>query len=125
VLLVEDEQDARELTEGVLRFAGATILAVDSAAAALGVIEDFRPDVLLSDIGMSEASGYDLIRQVRASPSVAVRDVAAIALTAFARPEDRVLARAAGFQQHLSKPVDNDVLIGAVLAAVRSARESD
>ncbi|HSC10581.1 MAG TPA: ATP-binding protein [Rhodanobacteraceae bacterium] len=125
VLLVEDEQDARELTEGVLRFAGATILAVDSAAAALGVIEDFRPDVLLSDIGMSEASGYDLIRQVRASPSVAVRDVAAIALTAFARPEDRVLARAAGFQQHLSKPVDNDVLIGAVRAAVRSARESD
>jgi CheY-like chemotaxis protein len=121
VLLVEDEQDARELVEGILRLAGAIVLAVDSAAAAMRVFDPFQPDVLLSDIGMSGASGYDLIRQLRASSSVAMRDVPAIALTAFARPEDRARAREAGFQQHLSKPIDNDALIAAVLGSARNA----
>jgi signal transduction histidine kinase/CheY-like chemotaxis protein len=125
VLLVEDEQDARELVEGILRLAGASVLAVDSAAAAMRVFDQFCPDVLLSDIGMSEASGYDLIRQVRASSSAAMRDVPAIALTAFARPEDRARAREAGFQQHLSKPIDNDVLIAAVLASARRQADPD
>ena len=115
VLLVEDEADTRELVEGVLTIAGANVLSVTSAAEAMAAIVAFEPDVLVSDIGMRDASGYDLIRGVRALAAPAC-EVPAIALTAFARPEDRTHALAAGFHEHLTKPLDNEALIAAVFA---------
>ena len=71
-----------------------------------------RPDVIVSDVGMPEADGYDLIRQVRARHSP--KEIPAIALTAFARPEDRKRALLAGFQSHVAKPVDPAELVAAV-----------
>ena len=121
VLLVDDEQDARDLIEQVLRLAGANVRACASAAAALAAFAEFDADLLLSDIAMPEASGYDLIHAVRALASAAQRTVPAIALTAFARRDDRARALAAGFQQHLSKPVDSRVLVDTVLACVARA----
>jgi signal transduction histidine kinase len=114
VLLVDDEVDARDLIENVLCLAGATVFPVGSAESALAAIDAFHPHVLLSDIAMPEVNGYDLIRRVRQAPAEEVRAIPAIALTALVRPEDGARALAAGFQQHLSKPVDNDTLIRAV-----------
>jgi signal transduction histidine kinase/ActR/RegA family two-component response regulator len=125
VLLVDDERDARDLVEHVLTLAGAEVRAVGSAAAALAAFETFQPDLLLSDIAMPQSSGYDLIGQVRALPSAALRGVPAIALTAFARPADAQRALDAGFQRHLAKPVDNDALVAAVAALARSRASDD
>jgi len=121
VLLVDDEADARDLVEQVLRLAGAQVHACDSAAAALEALGAFKPDVLLSDIAMPQASGYDLIRSVRNLSDATQRALPAIALTAFARSEDRARVLAAGFQAHLAKPVDSYALIGAVRAVLANA----
>jgi CheY-like chemotaxis protein len=121
VLLVDDEVDARDLIENVLCLAGATVFPVGSAESALAAIDAFHPHVLLSDIAMPEVNGYDLIRRVRQAPAEEVRAIPAIALTALVRPEDGARALAAGFQQHLSKPVDNDTLIRAVHALAATA----
>ena len=97
VLLVEDEPDARELLSMTLRISGANVYAVDSAREALRTLSSFKPDVLLSDIGLPVESGYDLIRQVRALPTN-LKKIPAIALTAFATEKDRQRALSAGFQ---------------------------
>ena len=105
VLVVEDDADARTLVRRVLADSGATVVATASAAEALAALESFTPDVLVSDIGMPEQDGYELIRRVRMLGGAAGR-VQAVALTAFARMEDRTQAMLAGFQMHLAKPVD-------------------
>jgi PAS domain S-box-containing protein len=104
VLVVDDEADARELLRHVLVESRAEVALASSAAEALVVIKQFRPDVIVSDIGMPEQDGYDLIRQLRADP--ATYDIPAAALTAFARPNDRKRSLLAGFQTHVAKPVD-------------------
>ncbi|MEJ7638343.1 MAG: response regulator, partial [Singulisphaera sp.] len=83
-----------------------------SAAEALELVERFRPDVIVSDVGMPEQDGYDFIRQVRATRSS--RELPAAALTAFARAEDRRQALLAGFQTHVAKPVDPAELVAVV-----------
>src|SRR4029079_11124918 len=88
VLLVEDEQDTRELLTLTLEVSGAEVQDVDSVQQALAGLQSFQPDVLLSDIGLPMESGYDLIRIVRALPSATSR-VPAVALTAFASERDR------------------------------------
>ncbi len=113
VLVVEDESDARELLSLTLEFSGAQVEAVTSAREALENLPVFKPDVLLSDIGLPVESGYDLIRKVRSLPSEA-RNIPAVALTAFATEKDRQLALSAGFQMHLAKPVDPEVLVEAI-----------
>jgi CheY-like chemotaxis protein len=105
VLVVEDDADARTLVRRVLADSGATVVATTSAAEALAALESFTPDVLVSDIGMPEQDGYELIRRVRMLGGAAGR-VQAVALTAFARMEDRTQAMLAGYQMHLAKPVD-------------------
>jgi signal transduction histidine kinase/ActR/RegA family two-component response regulator len=115
LLVVDDEADARELVGRLLRDFGADVLCVDSASAALQAIEAWRPDLLLSDIAMPEQNGYQLLQQVRALPGAAGGAIPAIALTAFARPEDRSRALEAGFQMHVSKPVEQSELLAAVL----------
>jgi CheY-like chemotaxis protein len=113
VLLVEDEPDARELLALTLECSGAKVRAFESAQEALSNLHQFKPDVLLSDIGLPVESGYDLIRKVRSLSSDA-RNIPAVALTAFATEKDRELALAAGFQVHLAKPVDPGVLVEAI-----------
>jgi CheY-like chemotaxis protein len=113
VLLVEDEPDARELLSLTLKVSGAQVQAVDSARAALSNLQTFKPDVLLSDIGLPVESGYDLIREVRSLPTE-LSKIPAVALTAFATEKDRQRALSAGFQIHLSKPVEPQALIDVI-----------
>ncbi|HEU5239575.1 MAG TPA: MASE1 domain-containing protein [Pyrinomonadaceae bacterium] len=113
VLLVEDEPDARELLSLTLRVSGAKVQAVETAREALSNIRSFKPHVLLSDIGLPVESGYDLIRQVRALRTK-FKKIPAVALTAFATERDRKRALAAGFQVHLSKPVEPQALIDTI-----------
>jgi signal transduction histidine kinase len=114
VLVVDDEADARELLGMVLRDCGAQVLAVGSVEEALVVLPSFQPHVLLSDLAMPEADGYELIRRVRALPSEAGGRIPAAALTAHARGEDRRRSLLAGFNMHVSKPVDPDELLAVV-----------
>jgi PAS domain S-box-containing protein len=106
ILVVDDEADARDLLAQILSQAGADVIVVASADEALETLRRWRPDVLLSDIGMPGDDGYVLIRKVRALGVDEGGQVRALALTAYARSEDRALALEAGFHAHIAKPVD-------------------
>jgi signal transduction histidine kinase/ActR/RegA family two-component response regulator len=121
VLVVDDEADARDLIGVILRGRGAAVDAVGSAAEALEALDRERPDVLVSDISMPESDGYQLIRELRAREAEAGGATPAVALTAYARSQDRERALAAGYQMHLSKPVEPDDLILAVADLVGRA----
>jgi PAS domain S-box-containing protein len=112
VLIVDDNDDGREMLVASLEDYGARIVAVDSAPAAIAALanDGFVPDVVISDVGMPEIDGYGLIRQIRASLEPRVSQVPAIAVTAYANPEDRIRALVAGFQAHVPKPVDAPTL---------------
>ena len=114
VLVVDDEADARDLIGVILRGRGAAVDAVASAAEALEAVERERPDVLVSDISMPDADGYELIRELRGREPDAGGATPAVALTAYARSQDRERALAAGYQLHLAKPVEPDDLVLAV-----------
>lgn len=105
VMVVDDEADARRLVEKVLAGVGAVLSIHASVDEALLALEAFVPEILVSDIAMPLRDGYDLIREVRAA-GYSARQLPAIALTAFAHREDRRKALRAGFQLHISKPVD-------------------
>jgi signal transduction histidine kinase/CheY-like chemotaxis protein len=112
VLVVDDQFDARELIRRVLRECKATVESVGSVDEALAALDTFKPHVLVSDIGMPGRDGYELIREVR--QRFASKALPAIALTAFARSEDRRKALISGFQVHIAKPVDPHELTLAV-----------
>src|SRR5689334_21680940 len=114
VLLVEDEPDTRDLLTTILQECGARVLAVDSASEAMALLQRELPNVLLSDIGMTGESGYDLIKQIRALPAEKGGTVPAVALTAYAGPNDRRRALIAGFHVHLAKPVEPDELLAVI-----------
>jgi CheY-like chemotaxis protein len=114
VLVVEDEDDTREILDVLLRESGAEVEAVGDAAAALRAVHSARPDVLISDIGMPEVDGYDLIRQIRRLAPDAGGRTPAIALTAFAHGTDHREALRAGYDRHLAKPVDATTLTRVV-----------
>jgi PAS domain S-box-containing protein len=118
VLVCEDEADARELIEAVLVECRATAVTVGSVAEAMDRFRESVPDVLVSDIGMPDASGYELIRQVRALPPEQGGRVPAIALTAYASMTDRTRALMEGFQNHVSKPTEPQELVAAIAALV-------
>ena len=120
VLVVEDEEDARDLLHAMLSNAGARVTAVGSSREALQCIARGvdRPDALVSDIGMAREDGYQLISEVRALPAGAGGEVPAVAVTGYAAPEDRTRALAAGYQAHVSKPVDPVALVVAIGRAV-------
>ncbi len=114
VLVIDDERDARELVQFVLSEASAEVLVAASAEEGLALVKTDRPDVIVSDIGMPERDGYQLIRDVRSlAPSDGGR-TPAIALTAFARSEDRTRAMLAGYQVHISKPIEPCELVATV-----------
>lgn len=106
VLAVEDEPDARELISTVLVQCGAEVRTCESAAQALDLIREFQPDILVSDIGLPDEDGYSLIRKVRAAEEGTGRRLPAVALTAFARVEDRMKAMTEGYNMHVAKPVE-------------------
>ncbi len=114
VLVVDDEADTLEFLRTTLEMAGAMVIGVSSATQALGAIAEQKPDVLVSDIGMPELDGYSLIREVRKQESDSQSVLPAVALTAYARDSDRTRALNAGFDQHISKPIQPDHLITVV-----------
>jgi PAS domain S-box-containing protein len=121
VLVVDDEADARNLIKRVLEDCGAKVILAPSAAAALPLIAQQRPDMIISDIGMPGEDGYAFIKKVRElSPDQGGRTPAA-ALTAFARAEDRTRALRAGYQTHVAKPVEPTELT-AVVASLATRR---
>jgi hypothetical protein len=119
ILIVDDEPDAREVISEVLRDAGAEVAAAPSARLGLDLIDQWKPDVLISDIGMPVEDGYDLIRKVRARPPEDRGQIPAIALTAFARTQDRLKALSAGYQMHLGKPIEPIELVTIVASVTR------
>ncbi|MEH1809412.1 PAS domain-containing protein [Nostoc sp.] len=116
VLTVDDDADARELLTVLLAEYGAKVLTVGSAAEVLANLESFQPDVLVSDIGMPEVDGYSLIQQIRALTAEKGGEIPAIALTAYARIEDSQRAITSGYQRHVTKPLDPEELVQAVVA---------
>jgi CheY-like chemotaxis protein len=117
ILVVDDDPDALNLLTRILSDGGASVVAAASALEALEVLPRIRPDLLVSDIGMPGNDGYDLIQKIRSFSSVDGRATPAVALTAFARSEDRLRALLAGDQIHVSKPVEPAELI-AVCASL-------
>lgn len=116
LLVVDDEADMRDLISTILQQTGAIVTVVTSATEALAVFDQVQPDVLVSDIGMPLVDGYELMRQLRDRLAQQNRSIPAIALTAYATEHDQQNALAAGFQHHLSKPIDPDVLINIIAA---------
>jgi len=114
VLVVDDDADARTLLKHVLVERGASVSEADSASAAFDEVERFHPEVLVSDVAMPGGDGYGLIRAVRALPANRGGKTPAIAVTAHARLADGERAYAAGFQAHLSKPVDPSRLVSMI-----------
>jgi len=119
ILVVDDEADARALMRRLFEDSSATVYEASSAADALALLRSVRPAVLVSDIGMPGESGYGLIRQIRALPAEAGGTTPAVALTAYARTEDRTQAILAGFQHHVAKPVEPAELISMVASLCR------
>jgi CheY-like chemotaxis protein len=114
-LIVDDDADSRGLTARVLTDVGANVIEASSAQAGIAAINKAPPDILISDIGMANLDGYQLLKTLRESGH-SKATLPAIALTAFSRMEDRAQALAAGFQEHLVKPLDPQMLISVVAA---------
>ncbi len=111
VLVVEDEPEARELISHLIVRRGAEVKSCGSAEEALQLLQQWRPDVLMSDIAMPGEDGYSLINRVRALPPEKGGRTPAAALTAYAREEDRQRALAAGYQMHVAKPISSGQLV--------------
>lgn len=123
VLIVDDEPDGRALIARILEGRGAKPACAASAAEALECFEREHFDVLLSDIGMPDMDGYELIRRVRARTPSPDRDrLAAVAVTAYARAEDRQRSLLAGYQMHLAKPIEARELIAGIANLLRLSR---
>jgi PAS domain S-box-containing protein len=114
VLVVDDEPDARNLIQQVLQRCHAEVTTAESSDQAISLLRRHRPDVIVSDIGMPNKDGYQFIREVRALSATEGGKTPAIALTAYARSEDRTRAMLAGFQVHISKPIEPTELIATV-----------
>lgn len=119
ILLVDDELDTLVLTKLILEKGGAEVQTADSASEGFRLFTECRPDVIVSDIGMAREDGYDFLRHVRELDKI----VPAVALTAYARTEDRIQAFSAGFQMHVSKPVEPEELLAVVASLAKSNRK--
>jgi CheY-like chemotaxis protein len=125
ILVVDDSPDGRTLTSLVLTQAGASVKAVASVREALQMLEVERPDALLSDIGLPDEDGYALIRQIRQYEAEHGGFLPAVALTGYARAEDRARILAAGFQAHVPKPVEPVELARAIAAVTQHLRDGE
>ena len=118
ILAIDDDADARHLLAVILEKCGAEVKSCESAAHALDLLEKFKPDIIVSDIGMPDEDGYSLINKIRATENAQQR-IPAVALTAFARVEDRLKALAAGFNMHVPKPVEPAELTMVIASLLR------
>ncbi|MEH2262265.1 response regulator [Nostoc sp.] len=123
ILLVDDNVDTRELIAFILQQSGAQVTSVSSVSEALEALVRLRPNILVSDIGMPDEDGYSLIRQVRSQEALSGEKIPAVALTAFARDEERKLALEAGFHVHLSKPIEPDKLVKVLANLVKGNQQ--
>jgi CheY-like chemotaxis protein len=114
VLIVDDDAESRDVVAAYLETHHATVLTAASAGEALDVLQREHVDVLLADIAMPGEDGYSLLRKLRALDQPGLATIPAAALTAYARDEDRQEALDAGFQMHLTKPIDAGSLVAAV-----------
>ena len=119
VLAVDDEQDALDFMTDLLERCGMIVVSATSTEQALAMVRADQPDIIISDIGMPGGDGYQLIQSVRAMPANDGGSIPAVALTAFARTEDRTRALRSGFQAHVPKPVDFRELLAVLVSVVR------
>ena len=121
-LVVDDQEDARFLLCRLIEENGGRCIVAESGAQALTLIGQEDVNILISDIGMPDFDGYELIRKIRAMHTSNLRNLPAIALTAYARADDRQRALLAGFQMHVSKPVEPRELIAGIASLLNLAR---
>jgi CheY-like chemotaxis protein len=114
ILVVDDEPDSRTLIHRVLLQCQAVVLTAANAEEGLALLKEHKPDVLVSDIGMPGTDGYQFLRQVRQLNADEGGKTPAIALTAFARSEDRTRAMMAGYNVHIAKPIETQELLATV-----------
>jgi CheY-like chemotaxis protein len=120
VLVVEDDRETREMLSVILERTGYSHRVAAGAKDALALLDDWLPDVIVSDIGMPGMDGYEFIRAVRSRPREKGGQLPALALSAYVRSEDRQLALASGYQAHVSKPVDPAALLGSIAELVEA-----
>jgi CheY-like chemotaxis protein len=125
ILVVDVDQDTRDLLEWVLRRVGAEVVAVPSAQAAMEALERDLPHILVSDIAMPEEDGLSLMRRIRALPRERGGRVPAVALTAHSMVQDRLQSLRAGFQSHVPKPVVPEELVEVVTSIVHLRSRQD
>ena len=127
VLLVDDADDTLDVLQQILQQSGATTMAASNAGTALALLEREQPDVIVSDIGMPDIDGFELMRCIRRRAASAGGAIPAIALTAFTRQDDRNKAMQAGFNDYLAKPVEAGSLVAQIAQAVgqRGAAEAE
>jgi PAS domain S-box-containing protein len=114
VLIVEDDVETRDILSAILERAGFSYRVAARASEALSVLDDWQPDVIVSDIGMPDMDGYDFVRELRSRSAAQGGHIPALALSAFARNQDRELALRSGYQAHIAKPVDPADLVKAI-----------
>ena len=114
ILIVDDDDDSRETLRMILSMRNAEVAAAASAREALSIFEDFDPDLVISDLGMPEMDGYDLIREIRAFSPEKGGKVPALALTGYVSAEEQTRVRESGFDGHLAKPLDHDILVSRI-----------
>ena len=114
ILVVDDEADARDVMSAILTRCGGEVKCCESTAEALRAFREWKPDLLVSDIGMPLEDGYTLIKKLRKLRLKAARQVPAVALTAYATKEDKARALANGFQVHVPKPIEPAALIRSI-----------
>jgi CheY-like chemotaxis protein len=117
VVTVDDERDARELVAAVLTKAGADVTSVASVREAIAALETHTPDVVVTDIAMPQESGFDLVQHLRSDPRWC--EIPIVALTAYARAEDRAQALSLGFTAHMGKPFTPRALVALVAEVAR------
>ncbi|HKY30367.1 MAG TPA: response regulator [Pyrinomonadaceae bacterium] len=117
ILVVDDEADSRELITAILSRCGSEVKCTESVKGAIKEFTSWKPDLLVSDIGMPNEDGYSLISQVRRLKSKKAREVPAVALTAYATVEDQTRALSSGFQLHVPKPIDPETLVRSLASA--------
>jgi NO-binding membrane sensor protein with MHYT domain/CheY-like chemotaxis protein/nitrogen-specific signal transduction histidine kinase len=123
VLVIDDAPDTLDVLEQILTFSGAATMTAPGAGAALALLENEKPDVIVSDVGMPEVDGFELMRRIRRRAATAA--IPAIALTAFTRQDDRTKALQAGFTDYLAKPVEPAALAAAIRRAVARGGEEE
>jgi signal transduction histidine kinase/CheY-like chemotaxis protein/CHASE3 domain sensor protein len=125
IVACDDDPDTLEILAATLSAEGASVAVAGTAAEALRLVRELHPDVLLSDIGLPVVDGYTLVQDLRSFPEAEGGRTPAVAITAYARPDDARKALAAGYQRHLTKPVDPGQLVAAITETLRGELESN